>query len=182
MKIIETGIKDLVIIEPRIYKDDRGFFFESYNKQKFKEVGITADFVQDNQSKSVYGVIRGLHYQLSPYSQAKLVSVIHGKVLDVAVDLRKDSPTFGQSFSVELSAENKNYFFIPRGFAHGFSVLTETATFFYKCDNLYNKDSEAGIKFDDLNLNIDWQTPKDKQIISDKDLIAPSFNNAKMNF
>ena len=159
MEILTTPIKDLLIIQPRVFSDARGYFCETYNEQRYAEAGITAHFVQDNQSKSSYGVVRGLHFQHNPHCQAKLVSVTVGKVWDVAVDLRKDSPTFGQWFGVELSAENHRQFFIPRGFAHGFSVLSETAVFTYKCDNLYHPESEGGILFNDPDLNIDWKIP-----------------------
>ncbi len=182
MKIIETGIENLLILEPKIFEDERGYFFESFNKLVLKEKGISYDFVQDNQSKSQYGVIRGLHYQLNPYAQTKLVRVIKGKVLDVAVDLRKNSKTFGQYFSVELSEENFRQFLIPRGFAHGFSVLSDYAIFFYKCDNYYNKKSERGILYNDSKLNIDWKIPKNKIIISQKDTDNQLFVNAQMNF
>jgi dTDP-4-dehydrorhamnose 3,5-epimerase len=182
MEIIETPIKDLLIIKPRIFKDDRGYFYESWNKKTFEAAGISADFVQDNESQSSYGVVRGLHYQLSPYSQAKLVRVLSGSVLDVAVDLRKNSPTFGQWYSVELTAVNKHMFFVPRGFAHGFAVLSDKATFAYKCDNSYNPESERGINPFDESLNIDWEIDKEKAILSQKDKIAPIFSKAEYNF
>ena len=169
MNFIKTAIDDVVIVEPRIFKDDRGYFFESYNEQEFISNGITNRFVQDNQSKSSYGVVRGLHCQLGEHAQAKLVRVLEGKVLDVAVDFRKDSPTFLQHVAVELSAENNRQLFIPRGFLHGFSVLSETAVFAYKCDNLYCKESEFGIRFDDPTIGVDWQVPADKILVSDKD-------------
>ncbi len=169
MNFIKTAIDGVVIVEPRIFKDDRGYFFESYNEQEFISNGITNRFVQDNQSKSSYGVVRGLHCQLGEHAQAKLVRVLAGKVLDVAVDFRKDSPTFLQYVAVELSAENNRQLFIPRGFLHGFSVLSETAVFAYKCDNLYCKESEFGIRFDDPTIGVDWQVPADKILVSDKD-------------
>lgn len=169
MNFIKTAIDGVVIVEPRIFKDDRGYFFESYNEQEFISNGITNRFVQDNQSKSSYGVVRGLHSQLGEHAQAKLVRVLAGKVLDVAVDFRKDSPTFLQHVAVELSAENNRQLFIPRGFLHGFSVLSETAVFAYKCDNLYCKESEFGIRFDDPTIGVDWQVPADKILVSDKD-------------
>lgn len=169
MNFIKTAIDGVVIVEPRIFKDDRGYFFESYNEQEFISNGITNRFVQDNQSKSSYGVVRGLHCQLGEHAQAKLVRVLAGKVLDVAVDFRKDSPTFLQYVAVELSAENNRQLFIPRGFLHGFSVLSETAVFAYKCDNLYCKESEFGIRFDDPTIGVDWQVPDDKILVSDKD-------------
>jgi dTDP-4-dehydrorhamnose 3,5-epimerase len=182
MKLIETGIKDLYIIEPTIYEDKRGYFYESYNKRLFEENSLNYDFVQDNQSKSSYGVIRGLHYQLKPYAQAKLVRVLRGRVLDVVVDLRKDSDTFGKTFSVELSEDNHRQFLIPRGFAHGFSVLSNEAVFFYKCDNYYNKDAERGIIYNDVKLSIDWKIPEDKVIVSPKDLKNLPFDEAEKNF
>lgn len=182
MNIKETKLKGTYIIEPDIFEDKRGYFFESFNNEKFKsKTGVYTDFVQDNESFSRKGVLRGLHYQIGMFAQAKLVRVIKGKVLDVAVDIRKESPTFGQSLSVLLSEENKKQFFIPRGFAHGFVVLSETAIFSYKCDNYYNKKSERGIIFNDPNLNIDWQLPKDKLIISDKDLELPIMEFAEIN-
>tara|TARA_R110002124_G_scaffold54821_2_gene155601 strand:+ start:10878 stop:11438 length:561 start_codon:yes stop_codon:yes gene_type:complete len=183
MSIIETqtGIKDLIVIKPTVFTDSRGYFFESYNKQKYLELGIKADFVQDNQSYSKYGSIRGLHFQKGEYAQAKLVRVVQGSVLDVAIDLRVDSETFGKSFSIKLSGENKLQVFIPKGFAHGFSVLSKNAIFEYKCDNFYNKNSESGILFNDLELNIDWQILLDNQVVSDKDKELPSFNDYRNN-
>ncbi len=175
MRIAKTFISGLFIIEPNIFKDDRGYFFESFNKAEFlKSTGLDIDFVQDNESKSSYGVVRGLHYQVEPYQQAKLVRVIKGRVLDVAVDIRKSSPTYGKHFSIELSEQNKVQLFIPRGFAHGFSVLSEEAIFFYKCDNYYNKSSERAILYNDPTLDIKWKVPEEKMIVSDKDK-----NNAK---
>ncbi len=178
MEIKTTFIEGLKIINPDVFKDKRGYFFESYNKKKYFEIGIDTDFKQDNQSYSQKNVIRALHYQTGEYSQAKLVRVLHGKVLDVAIDLRQSSPTFGKYFSVELSAENKLQFFIPKGFAHGFSVLSQEAVLFYKCDNFYNKNSEAGIIFNDPDLNIDWKIPNNEAIISDRDILLPTFKNA----
>ena len=175
----ETKLQGCFIIEPKVFHDDRGFFYEYYNKHEFETViGEKVDFVQDNMSKSSYGVIRGLHFQKGKNSQAKLVSVLEGKVLDIAVDLRKDSKTFGQHFSIELSQENKRKLFVPKGFAHGFSVLSETAIFAYKCDEYYNKDSEDGIVYNDADLAIDWQIPKDDVIITSKDINLPKFKNA----
>lgn len=182
MKIIKTNIPDLLIIEPTVFNDERGYFFESFNQQKFTDAKINVNFVQDNQSKSTIGVIRGLHYQLAPYAQTKLVSVIEGEVFDVAVDIRKNSPTFGKWFGIVLSGENKKQFFIPRGFAHGFSVLSKTAIFSYKCDNFYNKEAERGILFNDSKINIDWGMNLDNAIISLKDKINPTFDKAEMNF
>ncbi len=179
MELIQTGIEGLFIIKPRIFNDSRGYFFESYNKQKFEDLGMNYDFVQDNQSQSSYGVVRGLHSQANPYCQAKLVRCFDGSVLDVAVDIRKGSPTYGKHFAVELTAENQLMFMIPRGFLHGFSVLSETATFAYKCDNLYHPENEQGIHPYDEILNIDWRIPQDKAILSTKDIDAPGFETVK---
>ncbi len=172
MNFIKTEIEGVYIIEPVIFEDSRGYFFESYNEAEFIKNGILNRFVQDNQSKSSYGVIRGLHCQLGEHSQAKLVRVLKGKVLDVAVDIRKDSPTFGKHVAVELSAENQRQLFIPRGFLHGFSVLSEEAVFAYKCDNLYCKQAEFGIRYDDPEIGIDWKIPLDKVVTSEKDRLA----------
>ncbi|HEY3371366.1 MAG TPA: dTDP-4-dehydrorhamnose 3,5-epimerase [Prolixibacteraceae bacterium] len=182
MKIIETSIPGLLIIEPRVFADQRGYFFESYNQQSLQEAGISNLFIQDNESKSGRGVIRGLHYQLAPYAQAKLVRVIQGRVYDVAVDCRKGSPTFGQSFGLELSEDNKLQFFVPKGFAHGFSVLSETAIFSYKCDQLYNPAAERGIRYNDPALKINWGIDSSDAIVSGKDTISPLFADAEMNF
>ncbi|OFX63513.1 MAG: dTDP-4-dehydrorhamnose 3,5-epimerase [Bacteroidetes bacterium GWB2_41_8] len=182
MKIIETSIPGLLILEPRVFADTRGYFLESYNQQKLSEAGISTVFVQDNESKSGRGVIRGLHYQLEPYAQSKLVRVIQGSVYDVAVDCRKGSPTFGQSFGLELSEENKLQFFIPKGFAHGFSVLSETAVFSYKCDAFYNPAAERGILYNDPALQINWRIDVSEAIVSGKDAILPLFADAEMNF
>lgn len=179
MNIISTEFDGLYVIEPKIYKDSRGYFYETYNRSAFEQNGLFFDFVQDNESKSQYGVVRGLHYQAGKFAQTKLVRVFEGKVLDVVVDLRQNSKTFGKHFSVELSAENKKQFLVPRGFAHGFSVLSENAVFVYKCDNFYNKESERGIMFNDSLLNIDWQIPENKMIISDKDKLNSSFEKAE---
>ena len=172
MNFIKTDIDGVVIVEPRVFEDNRGYFFESYNEAEFNNNGITAHFVQDNQSQSKYGVVRGLHCQLGKHAQAKLVRVLKGKVLDVAVDARKNSPTFGKHVAVELSEENKRQLFIPRGFLHGFSVLSEEAIFAYKCDNTYCKDAEFGIRYDDKDIGIDWKIPADKIITSEKDRLA----------
>ncbi len=182
MKIIETKISGLLIIEPGLYQDERGYFFETYQQQRYVEKGIRAQFIQDNESKSARGVVRGLHYQLNPFAQAKLVRVVLGAVYDVALDLRKNSPTFGQYFGIELSEKNKTQLFIPRGFAHGFSVLSETAVFSYKCDNVYNRETERAINALDPNLNIDWKLKASECIVSEKDQKAPDFNKAEMNF
>ena len=173
MNVIETDIDGLVIIEPRVFGDSRGYFFESFSERDFKREVADVDFVQDNESKSSYGVVRGLHFQKPPYAQAKLVRVVNGKVLDVAVDLRKDSPTFGQYAAMELSEENHRQMFIPRGFAHGFSVLSDEVIFQYKCDNYYAPQSEGAIAWDDPDLGIDWKVPADKAILSDKDTKHP---------
>lgn len=177
MKIKETPLKDCYIIEPTIFEDDRGYFFEKYNEQKFEELtGMNGHFVQDNISKSSYGVLRGLHLQKGEHAQAKLVSCLEGKVFDVAVDLRKDSPTFGQWFGVELTPENKLQLYVPRGFGHGFSVLSETAIFAYKCDNFYNKESEGSVIWNDKDLNIDWKLPEEVIQLSEKDSQLPTFS------
>jgi len=182
MEIIKTPISGLVIVKPRVFTDSRGFFYETYNEKSYLEAGIDLHFCQDNQSKSSYGVIRGLHYQLNPQSQSKLVSVVLGSVWDVAVDLRAASPTFGQWYGVELTEENHLQFLIPQGFAHGFSVLTETAVFSYKCDNFYSPTLERGIMYNDPALAIDWKIPADKAVISDKDLKHRLFVDADKNF
>lgn len=175
MPFIQTDIKDVVIFEPRVFTDARGYFMETYNEKTFHDAGVTSDFVQDNQSKSSYGVVRGLHFQKGEHAQAKLVRVLEGAVLDVAVDLREGSDTFGKHVAVELTAENNRQLFIPRGFAHGFSVLSETAVFAYKCDNFYNKESEGGLYWADSDIGIDWRIPMDKAVISEKDSILPRF-------
>lgn len=176
MKITPLAVPDVFLIEPRIFKDSRGYFFESHNQNKFKEItGLKINWVQDNESKSTYGVLRGLHFQSPPMAQAKLVRVIQGKVLDVAVDIRPNSPTFGQHVSMVLSARNKKQLFVPRGFAHGFAVLSKTAIFSYKCDNFYSPEHDGGIKHNDKTLGIDWQIPKSERIISEKDLQLPAF-------
>ena len=177
-----TTIQDLVIINPAVFHDERGYFFEAYNQAKFNENGINYQFIQDNQSYSTRGVIRGLHLQINPYAQAKLVRVLQGEILDVAVDLRKNSPTYGEHFSVVLSAENKKQLMVPHGFAHGFSVLSETASVLYKVDQLYHKESERGIRFDDPTLAIDWQLRPEEVIVSEKDLILPGFNEIDWSF
>ena len=182
MEITTTPIADLLVITPKVFRDDRGYFLETFNIKKLEEAGINTSFVQDNESKSTQGVIRGLHYQLNPYAQGKLVRAIEGTVYDVAVDLRKDSPTFGQWYGVELSGENKKQFYIPRGFAHGFSVLSETAVFAYKCDAYYHPEAERGIRFDDPELNIDWKVDVQKAVVSVKDEANISFAKAEYNF
>lgn len=181
MKFTKTKIEGVVVVEPKVFEDARGYFFESYNEKEFVENGIDAKFIQDNQSKSSYGVIRGLHCQLGDHSQAKLVRVLKGRVLDVAVDIRKGSPTFGQYVAVELSEENQRQLFIPRHFLHGFSVLSEEAVFSYKVDNYYCKDAEFGIRYDDKEIGIDWQIPVDKIITSEKDRIAKGLKDVPNN-
>ena len=179
MTVKETKLKGCFVLEPRIFEDRRGYFLESYNQKKFNElIGVNINFVQENESFSSKGVLRGLHFQTGDYAQAKLVRVLKGKVLDVVVDLRKNSRTFGQYEAVELTKENKKQIFIPRGFAHGFIVLSETAIFSYKCDNFYNKKSEAGIIYNDKYLNVDWKLDELELIISEKDLQLPAFKNA----
>lgn len=180
MNFIPTKIDGCFIIEPKIINDERGYFMESFNENTFqKGVGQSVHFVQDNQSFSTKGVLRGLHYQTGVHAQAKLVRVLSGEVLDVVVDIRPESVTYGQYVSVVLSAENQKQFFIPRGFAHGFLVLSETATFFYKCDNFYNKESEGGLIYNDPIINIDWQFPIDQLLISEKDMLLPTIDKAK---
>ena len=175
MEVLKTAIEGLLIIEPTVFGDSRGYFFESYNKQRFKdETGLDIDFVQDNESMSSYGVMRGLHFQRPPFSQSKLVRCVKGKVLDVAVDIRKGSPTYGQHVAVELTEDNHRQFFVPHGFAHGFAVLSETAIFQYKCDNFYAPQTDGGISIQDKTLGIDWQIPMDRAILSDKDLKHPN--------
>jgi len=181
MPFHKTEFPGLFVFEPIIYEDSRGYFFESYNEKVFAEENIHLRFVQDNQSSSSYGVIRGLHYQLNPHAQTKLVRVLSGAILDVAVDIRKNSPTYGKLFAIELSSENKKQLLIPPGFAHGFSVLTEKTEVFYKCDQIYNKESETGIRYNDPLLNIDWKIPSDKVMISEKDQNLPLLADCKNN-
>jgi len=182
MAFIKTDFPGLIIFEPTVFEDSRGYFYESYSEKVFAAAGVDIKFVQDNQSKSSYGVIRGLHYQLAPNAQTKLIRVLSGNIQDVVVDIRKGSPTYGKVFSLELSAENKKQILVPKGFAHGFSVLSETAEVLYKCDTFYHKESEAGIFYNDADLNIDWKIPAGKAIISEKDLHNPSLLNCKNNF
>jgi dTDP-4-dehydrorhamnose 3,5-epimerase len=178
MTVRETNLKGCFILDSVVFQDKRGYFFESFNKKVFKDKsGIDVDFVQDNESLSKRGVLRGLHFQKGNYAQAKLVRVLKGNVIDVVVDIRKNSASFGQHLTLELSEENKRQLFIPRGFAHGFVVLSETAIFSYKCDNYYNKEAEAGIIYNDLTLNIDWQLSEKELIVSDKDLVLPTFES-----
>lgn len=181
MEIIKTEFPGLLIIKPKIFEDSRGYFFESYSKSKLDILG-DIEFIQDNQSKSVFGTIRGLHYQLEPYAQSKLIRVLQGKILDVVVDIREKSPTYGKHYSIELSCENKQQFFIPKGFAHGFSVLSKTAVVFYKTDQYYNPESERGINFNDPDLNINWNIDIEKAIVSAKDKVLPTFKESVKNF
>ena len=182
MEVIKTDIEGVVIIEPRIFRDDRGYFYESFSQREFEEKVCKTTFVQDNQSKSSYGVLRGLHFQKPPYCQNKLVRCIKGAVLDVAVDLRKGSPTFGKHVAVELTEENHRQLFVPRGFAHGFAVLSEESVFQYKCDNFYNKESEGAIAWDDPELAIDWRIPADKALLSEKDKLNKGIKEADFLF
>lgn len=182
MRISQTGFSGLVILEPKVFADSRGYFLESFNRQQLLEAGVEANFVQDNQSFSTAGVVRGLHYQNAPYAQTKLIRVLAGRILDVVVDLRVDQPTFGKSYSIELSAENKMQLYVPKGFAHGFSVLGESAEILYKCDNYYHKASEGGILCSDPTLNIDWGIPRPKLVLSEKDRILPLLSDATFKF
>jgi dTDP-4-dehydrorhamnose 3,5-epimerase len=175
MPFIQTPIPGLIVFEPNVLRDDRGYFFESYNKRIWEEAGVHADFVQDNQARSVRGVLRGLHYQTGDMAQAKLVRVVEGEVLDVVVDIRNGSATYGQWYAIRLSAENKRQMFVPRGFAHGYLVLSETAEFFYKCDNFYSKLHEGGIRYDDPGLAIDWSFDLATVVVSEKDMALPVF-------
>ena len=181
MIIRETKLSGCIVLEPRVFNDERGYFFESFNQNTFNDlIGENITFIQDNESFSSKGVLRGLHYQLGEHAQAKLVRVIKGSVLDVAVDVRKDSSTFGQYVAVELTEENKKQLFVPRGFAHGFIVLSDTAIFSYKCDNFYNKASEGGIIYNDKDLNIDWKLDEKEFIVSEKDFLLPNLKAAKL--
>lgn len=182
MEVIKTDIEGVVIIEPRIFKDARGYFFESFSQKEFDSKVMPINFVQDNESMSSYGVMRGLHYQRMPYTQSKLVRCVKGAVLDVAVDIRKGSPTFGQHVAVELSEENHRQFFIPRGFAHGFAVLSDIAIFQYKCDNFYAPQADAGIQLLDETLGIDWKIPVAEAILSEKDLKQPLLKDVLLDF
>ena len=182
MKVTQLNIEGVFIIEPKVFCDERGYFFESFSLKDFSEKVSSIEFVQDNESMSSYGVVRGLHYQKLPYTQAKLVRCVKGSVLDVAVDIRYGSPTFGQHVAVELTENNHRQLFIPRGFAHGFSVLSETAVFQYKCDNYYHPESEGGISIADSSLNIDWRIPSDKILLSEKDLRRPLLQDAPKDF
>lgn len=182
MPFVKTPIEGLLVFEPAVFEDSRGYFFESYNESIFKKEGIDINWVQDNQSSSGYGVIRGLHFQSPPYAQAKLVRVLTGEILDVAVDIRRGSPTYAQVYTLKLSGDNRKQLFIPPGFAHGFSVLSERAEVLYKCNQFYNKQSEGGIMYNDPVLKIDWQIRKDEEIISEKDSVLPTLENCNHNF
>jgi dTDP-4-dehydrorhamnose 3,5-epimerase len=182
MKKIETGFDGLFILEPQVFEDSRGYFMESFNARKIQDLGLDANFVQDNHSSSVAGVLRGLHYQNAPFAQTKLVRALRGRILDVVVDLREEKPTFGKVFSVELSATNKRQLYVPKGFAHGFSVLEDGAEILYKCDEYYNKASEGGLLYNDPVLGIDWGIPEDKVLLSDKDKVNPLLKDAIINF
>lgn len=182
MPFIKTEFEGLFVFEPDVFNDSRGYFFESYSERTWNAQGVNICFIQDNQAKSSYGVVRGLHYQLNPHAQTKLVRALSGTILDVVVDIRTGSPTFGKHFSIELSAENHKQLLVPQGFAHGYAVLTQTAEVLYKCDHFYNKESEAGISFNDPALAIDWKIPVAKQIISEKDRKQPTFANCNNNF
>jgi dTDP-4-dehydrorhamnose 3,5-epimerase len=182
MPFTRTLFPGLFVYEPPVFGDDRGYFFESYNARTFSNEGINYTFVQDNQARSVYGVVRGLHYQLHPYAQTKLIRVLEGTILDVVVDMRVGSPTMGRVFSIELSAANKKQLLIPKGFAHGYSVLSTTSEVFYKCDAFYNKQSEGGMRYNDPSLKIDWIIPADKMILSPKDQEYPDFDSCINNF
>ena len=182
MPFIKTDFPGLLIFEPVVFEDSRGYFFESYNEKIFSAAGVEIKFIQDNQAKSTFGVIRGLHFQLAPYSQTKLIRVLNGSILDVAVDIRQGSPTYGQAYSLELTAENKKQLLVPKGFAHGYSVLSETVEVMYKCDEFYNKQSEGGLLYNDPKLNIDWMIPVNKAVVADKDLLHPGIGNCAGNF
>ncbi len=182
MPFLNTGFPDLLIFEPKVFGDERGYFFESYNELTFLHQNIITRFVQDNQAKSVYGVIRGLHFQRNPHSQTKLIRVLEGSILDVVVDLRRNSPAYGKAYSLELSSVNKRQLLIPKGFAHGYSVLSGTAEVFYKCDNFYNQKSEGGLSYNDPALNIDWKIPVEEVILSPKDVQHPGLENCDHDF
>ena len=182
MPFTKTIFPGLLIYEPKIFGDHRGYFFESYNQKAFLEGNIDINFVQDNQASSTFGVIRGLHYQLLPYAQTKLLRVLSGNIIDAVVDLRKNSPTYGKAYTIELSAENKKQLLVPKGFAHGYSVISETAEVFYKCDAFYNRESEGGIAWNEPSLNINWQVPAESVKVSEKDSFYTSLENCKHNF
>jgi len=182
MKVETTGFEGLLVLTPSVFADERGYFFESYNSSSHEKLGLNHHWVQDNQSHSNHGVIRGFHFQKAAFAQTKLVRVLQGEILDVVVDLRKGQPTYGQSFSVILTAENKKQLLVPKGFAHGFSVLSASADVMYKCDALYNKQSESGLIFNDPSLNIDWKLSPEEMIVSEKDLVLPTFDKIDADF
>lgn len=182
MKITQTGFKDLLILNPSVYTDNRGFFMESYNAKTLQSLGLNYSFLQDNESFSSKGVLRGLHFQKNPHAQTKLVRVLNGKILDVVVDLRVNEPTYKKTLSIELSSENKTQLLVPKGFAHGFVVISQTASVLYKCDDYYDKSSEGGIRFDDPEISIDWIYPKNELIVSDKDLVLPFLKDLNYTF
>ncbi|HEU5053282.1 MAG TPA: dTDP-4-dehydrorhamnose 3,5-epimerase [Hanamia sp.] len=182
MPFIKTQFPGLLVFEPRVFEDKRGYFYESYNQQTFAGEGVSINFVQDNQARSSYGVVRGLHYQLEPFAQTKLLRVLSGEIIDAVVDIRKNSPTYGKAYTILLSAENKKQLLVPKGFAHGYSVISQTAEVFYKCDEFYHKEAEGGIAWNDLSLKIDWQLPADKILVSEKDQQFPLLKDCKHNF
>lgn len=182
MQFIKTEFPGLLVFKPKIFEDNRGYFFESYNQKVFSAEGIEINFVQDNQASSTFGVIRGLHFQLEPYAQTKLIRVLTGAIIDTVVDIRKNSPTYSKAYSIELSAQNKKQLLVPKGFAHGYSVISETAEVFYKCDQFYHKESDGGIAWNDPALQIDWKIPTDKITVSEKDKHHPLLENATHNF
>jgi len=182
MPLIKTEFPGLLIFEPRVFEDNRGYFFESYNQKIFSSEGVEINFVQDNQASSTFGVIRGLHFQKDPFAQTKLIRVLSGKIIDAVVDIRKNSPTYGKAFTILLSADNKKQLLVPKGFAHGYSVISATAEVFYKCDEFYHKETEGGIAWNDPALNIDWQIPADEITVSDKDKLHPLLQNSLHNF
>jgi len=182
MQVNSTSFEGLLVLEPKVFGDERGYFFESYNAATFKKNNLDFNWIQDNQSSSTYGVLRGLHFQKPPYAQTKLIRVLRGEILDVVVDMRHASPSFGKSYTIILSSDNQLQLLIPKGFAHGFSVLSERADVLYKCDSLYNKESESGVLYNDPALAIDWQIPEDKMIVSAKDLVLPAFDPTQIIF
>lgn len=182
MPFIKTQFPGLLVFEPKVFEDKRGYFFESYNQKTFLDEGINITFVQDNQARSSYGVVRGLHYQLEPHAQTKLLRVLSGEIVDAVVDIRKNSPTYGKAYTILLSAENKKQLLVPKGFAHGYSVISETAEVFYKCDEFYHKETEGGISWNDPSLQIDWKLPEHKIIVSEKDSELPLLKNCDHNF
>ncbi|HET7116804.1 MAG TPA: dTDP-4-dehydrorhamnose 3,5-epimerase [Hanamia sp.] len=182
MPLIKTEFLGLLIFEPKVFEDNRGYFFESYNQKLFSGEGVETNFIQDNQASSSFGVIRGLHFQKDPFAQTKLIRVLSGKIIDAVVDIRKNSPTYGKAYTIMLSGENKKQLLVPKGFAHGYSVISDKAEVFYKCDEFYHKESEGGIAWNDPSLNIDWQIPVDQIIVSDKDKLHPLLENSVYNF